>query len=210
MPQRIMLADDHPIVREGFRHIVEGAGFEVVAEAEDGLAAVRLAGRRRPDVIVMDVSMPRLNGVDAARVILAADPRMGIVLLTVHAEEHRVVAALRSGVRGFVNKTQSASELLTAIDEVLAGGTYLSPRVSSVVMDAYLAERAPQADPLTLRERQVLQLVAEGQATKEIAATLDLTVKTAEYYRLKIMNKLGIHTTAGLVRYAVRTGIVPV
>jgi DNA-binding NarL/FixJ family response regulator len=207
MPSRIVLVDDHPIVREGLRNIVERAGFDVVAQGDDGMAAVQLARKWRPDVMVMDVSMPRMNGVDAARAILAADARMPIVLLTVHVDELRVLAALRCGVRGYVSKTQPATELVDAIREVLNGGTYLSPRVSGVVMRAYLADRAPAADPLTPRERQVLQLVAEGQTTKDVAATLDLTVKTAEYYRLRIMQKLGIHTTAGLVRYAIRSGI---
>lgn len=207
MPSRIMLVDDHPIVREGFRNIIERAGFEVIAEADDGLAAVKLAKKRRPDLIVMDASMPRLNGVDAARAILAAHPQTRIVLLTVHVEEHRVVAALQGGVRGYVSKAQAATDLIDAIKEVLAGGMYLSPRVSGVVMQAYVAQRTPARDPLTPRERQVLQLVSEGESTKDIAAALDLTVKTAEYYRMRIMKKLGVHTTAGLVRYAIRTGI---
>lgn len=208
MPARILLADDHQIVREGFRVILERAGFEVIAEAPDGWEAVRLAKKHQPDVVVMDVSMPLLNGMDAAQAIIAASPRVNVVLLTVHLEQHYVVAALRAGVRGYVVKTQAAGELLDAIREVLAGGMYLSPRVAGVLVDAYLGGQDVAEDPLTPRDRQVLQLVAEGKTTKDVAAALDLKPKTAEYYRSRIMSKLGIHDVAGLVRYAIVHGIV--
>jgi DNA-binding NarL/FixJ family response regulator len=152
--------------------------------------------------------MPMLNGIDAAREIIAESPRLPIMLLTVHSDEPCIVAALQAGVRGYVIKTQAAEELLDAIRDVLAGGTYLSPSVSRIVVQAYLEGRAVAADPLTLREREVLQLVAEGETTKEIASALDLSVKTAEYYRSRVMAKLGIHDTAGLVRYAIRHRVV--
>jgi two-component system, NarL family, response regulator NreC len=207
MPARIVVADDHQIVREGFRAILEGAGFEIVGEAGDGWTAVRLAQLHEPDLVLMDMAMPLLNGMDAAREIIAVLPRVRVVLLAVHVEEHHVLAALGAGVHGYVTKTQSATELLDAVREVLAGGTYLTSKVSEVVIHAYLGGRRPTTDPLTLRERQVLQLVAEGKTTKDIAGVLDLTVKTAEYYRARVMRKLAIHDTAGLVRYAIREGV---
>jgi two-component system response regulator NreC len=205
---RILLVDDHHIVREGFRALLDRAGFEIVAEASDGWEAVRLAQKYHPDIVVMDVSMPLLNGMDAARAIIAEGRRTAVVLLTVHAEEHYVVSALRAGVRGYIIKTQAATELLDAIREVLAGGMYLSPRVSGVVVQAYLTGKDITDDPLTARDRQVLQLVAEGKTTKDVAATLDLKVKTAEYYRSRVMSKLGIHDVAGLVRYAIVHGLI--
>jgi DNA-binding NarL/FixJ family response regulator len=208
MAARILMADDHQVVREGFRAILERARYEIVGEALDGWEAVRLARKHRPDVVVMDLSMPLLNGTDAAREILATAPGLAVILLTVHVEEHCIVSALRAGVRGYVIKTQAAAELLAAIPEVLAGGTYLSPRVSGALVHAYLAGEDHATDPLTPRERQVLQLVAEGKSTKDIAVLLDLTVKTADYYRSRVMSKLDIHNVAGLVRYALRHGLV--
>jgi DNA-binding NarL/FixJ family response regulator len=208
MRARILLADDHLIVREGFRAILERGGFDIVAEASDGWEAVRKAQEQEPDLVVMDVSMPQLNGMDAARAMLAASRRTAIILLTVHAEEHFVVAALRAGVRGYIIKTQATAELLEAIREVLAGGTYLSPRVSGVLVNAYLAGKDHPDDPLSPRDRQVLQLVAEGKTTKDVAATLALKPKTAEYYRSRVMAKLGIHDVAGLVRYAILHGMI--
>lgn len=210
MGARVLLADDHQIVREGFRGILERGGFEVTGEAGDGMEAVRQLQKRQPDAVVMDLSMPVLNGIDAAREMRGLYPRLPIVLLTVHTDEHHVLSALRAGVRGFVTKTQAASELLTALREVLHGGTYLSPHASGAIVHAYLAGRDLPVDPLTLREREVLQLVAEGKATKEIAAALDLSVKTAEYYRSRIMSKLDIHDIAGLVRYAIQNGMIQI
>jgi len=152
--------------------------------------------------------MPRLNGLDAAREILRTCPGTKVILLTMHADEHQVVAALRAQIRGYVVKTQAAEEFLQAIQEVSRGGIYLSPSVSRVVVEAYLASRHLPPEPLTPRERQVLQLVAEGNTTKEIADLLGVTVKTAESYRTRIMEKLDIHQTAGLVRYAIRQGVI--
>jgi len=208
MPLRILLADDHQIVRQGVRAILERNAFHVACEAGDGREAVRFAQAHPPDVAILDLSMPQLNGLDAAREILRAHPRTAIILLTMHAEEHQIVAALRAGIRGYVIKTQASEELITAIREVTAGGIYLSAGVYGVVVAAYLAGRDVAADPLTSREREVLQLVAEGHTTKEIAGALDLSVKTAESYRSRIMEKLGIHETAGLVRYAIRQGLI--
>ena len=208
MRLRILLADDHQIVRQGLKGMLEREGFEVVGEAADGREAVRLAGDLSPDVAILDFSMPRLNGLDAAREILRTSPRMALILLTMHTDDHRVVGALRAGIRAYVLKTQAAEELVQAIREVSRGGTFLSPGVSHVVVQAYLAKTDLPPDPLSPREREVLQLVAEGKTTKEIAAELGLTTKTAESYRAKIMEKLDIHDTAGLVRYAIRQGLI--
>jgi two-component system response regulator NreC len=179
-----------------------------VGEAADGEEAVRLARDAAPEVVVLDLSMPRVGGVDAAREILRQRPKTGIVLLTIHAEDHQVATALRAGIRGYVIKTQAAEELVRAIREVAAGGIYLSPRVSQIIVGAYLSGAELADDPLSPRERQVLRLVAEGKTTKEVAAALGLTVKTAESYRARIMDKLDIHEVAGLVRYAIRRGLI--
>ena len=208
MPLRVLLADDHDMVRQGFRALLEREGVEVVGEAADGREAIRLAEALEPDVAVLDLSMPGLNGLDAARTILKSRPKLGVVLLTMHTEEQHIVAALRAGVRGYVVKTQAADALTHAIRQVAAGLTYLTPSVTQVVVNAYLAGREAPPNPLTPRECEVLQLVAEGRTTKEIATLLDLTVKSAESYRARIMEKLDIHDTAGLVRYAIRRGVI--
>lgn len=208
MPLRLILADDHHIVRQGLRALLERDGFEIAAEAADGNAAVTLVEVYHPDIAVLDLSMPGLNGVDAAREILQRHPKVGIILLTVHNEDYQVVTALRAGIRGYVIKTQAADELVRAIREVATGGMYLSPEVSRIVVGAYLSGAELPADPLTPRERQILQLIAEGKTTKEVAVLLGLSTKTAESYRARIMEKLDIHQTAGLVRYAIRRGLI--
>jgi len=208
MPLRVLLADDHQIVRDGLKALLAREGLEVVGEAADGHEAVRLASAVSPDVVVMDLAMPLLNGLDAAREILRAAPRMGVVLLTMHAEDHQVIAAMRAGVRGYVVKTQAAEELVRAIRDVAGGRVHLGSGASKVLVDAYIGGGDPPSDPLTPRDRQVLQLVAEGHTTKEIATQLGISTKTAETYRANIMEKLDIHDTAGLVRYAIRRGLV--
>ena len=203
-----MLADDHLVVRQGLRSLLERGGFVVVGEAPDGQEAVRLARSVRFDVAVLDVSMPRMNGIDSAREIMSFAPHSRIVMLTVHTEERQIADALRAGIRGYIIKTQAADELINAIKEVAAGGTYLSPQVSTVLLAAYVNGTAIGEDHLTVRERQVLQLVAEGKTTKEVADSLGVTGKTAECYRSRLKVKLGIHDTAGLVRYAIRHGVI--
>ena len=208
MPLRVLLADDHQIVRDGLKALLAREGVEVIGEAGDGQEAVRLASVLAPDVVVMDLTMPTLNGLDAARAILRIAPRMGVVLLTMHAEDHQIIEALRAGVRGYVIKTQAADELVRAIRDVAGGRVHLGSGASGVLVDAYLGGTDPPSDPLTPRDRQVLQLVAEGRTTKEIANQLGITAKTAETYRANIMTKLDIHDTAGLVRYAIRRGMI--
>jgi len=208
MAFRIVLADDHLIVRQGLRALLENAGLQVVGEAENGRDAVQLAKQLKPDVAVLDLVMPLLNGLDASREILHNRYATATILLTMHAEENQIALALRAGVRGYLLKTQAAEDLVHAIREVARGEIYLSPGVSRIVVDRYLSGDRPAGDPLAQRERQVLQLVAEGKTSKEIAVLLGLTVKTAESYRARVMEKLDVHETAGLVRYAIRHGII--
>jgi two-component system response regulator NreC len=204
----IILADDHPLLREGVRILLERAEFQVVGEASNGLEAVRLAEKHQPDIAVLDLAMPVMNGITAAGQIREVSPRTKTVLLSMHTEEHHVLQALRTGVKACVTKTQAVEHLITAIREVVAGGVYLSPSVSGAVVQAYLTRSEVPFDPLTDRERQVLQLVAEGNTTKEIAMIIGVAAKTAETHRGKVMEKLDIHSTAGLVRYAIRRGLV--
>lgn len=208
MPVRVLLADDHRIVRQGVKALLERAGFWVVGECADGLEAVRLAKELSPDVAVVDLAMPLLNGLEAASEIQQCAPRTKTVLLTMHTEDQYVLQAVRAGIRACVLKTHAVEDLIRAIEEVLRGETYLSPGMSRVLVDAYLAKTELPTDPLTARERQVLQLVAEGKTTKEIAKLLGLSVKAAESHRTRIMDKLDIHQTAGLVRYAIRQGLI--
>jgi len=205
---RVLLADDHAILREAMRSLLEANGLSVVGQASDGREAVRLAGSLHPDVAVMDVGMPELNGLDATRALLRQSPHLKVIVLTMHADDAYVFEALRAGARGFVLKTQAASDLLQAIKTVMAGETYLSPAVSGVVVEAVVSGAEPPADPLTAREHEVLQLVSEGRTTKEVAAALGISVKTAETHRTRLMQKIGVHETAGLVRYAIRRGLI--
>jgi DNA-binding NarL/FixJ family response regulator len=204
----VLLADDHPVFRQGLRALLERERFDVVGEASDGLEAISAAERLQPQIVVMDLAMPSLNGIDAVREIVRRFPRVRAILLTMHTEEHYVLEALRAGAKGCVSKSQAAEHLLQAIKDVSAGGVYLSPHVSGAVVQAYLAKTDFPYDPLTPRERQVLQLIAEGKTTKETAAVLEVSVKTAETHRTNLMEKLDIHSTAGLVRYAIRRGLL--
>jgi DNA-binding NarL/FixJ family response regulator len=208
MQIRVLLADDHAVVRHGLRALLEQEGFQVAGEAADGQEAVRLASTVRPDIAILDISMPLLNGLDAAREIRKSSPGMKVILLTRHDEPQYVTAALRAGVKGYVLKSQAANELVQAIEQVGRGGIYLSPNISRAVVEAYLSKTEPTEDPLTPRERQVLQMVGEGKSTKDVARLLGISTKTAESHRARLMRKLDIHETASLVRYAIRRGLV--
>jgi two-component system response regulator NreC len=205
---RVLLADDHPMFRQGLKAVLEREGFEVVAEASNGHEAVRLAHELNPHVAVLDLGMPLLNGIDAARDIHKRAVDTQVVLLTMYEEDAYVLEALRAGIRGYVLKAQAAADLVTAIREVMRGSIYLSPGISAAVVNAYKAKSDLPPDPLTDRERQVLQLVAEGKTTKEVASVLGLSVRTADSHRTRIMQKLEIHETASLVRYAIRRGFI--
>ena len=208
MPLRILLADDHQILRQGLKGLLEREGLQVVGEAADGQEAIKRARDLSPDVAVLDLTMPLLNGLDAAREIVRASPRTRPILLTMHTEDPYVMEALRAGIKGYVLKTQPSTDLVQAIQEVSRGRVYLSPGISRTVVEAYLAKTELPPDPLSPREHEVLQLVAEGKTSKEIARLLGVSVKTAENHRTRIMARLGIHETAGLVRYAIRRGLV--
>jgi two-component system response regulator NreC len=208
MPIRIVLADDHVLVRQSLKSLLEREGFQVAGEASDGQEGVRLVEALQPDIAVMDISMPILNGLDAARELSRTSPKTKTILLTQHDEGQYISEALEAGVKGYVLKSQVANDLLLAIRQVSRGQVYLSPGVSRGVMEAYRSKSEKSKNPLTLRERQVLQLIAEGKSTKDVASLLGISVKTAESHRTRLMQKLDIHETASLVRYAVRQGIV--
>ena len=205
----VVLADDHALVRDGLRAVLaRETDIAVVGEAPDGRQALAVVDAMRPDVVVLDLSMPVLNGLDAARQLAgrARGPRP--ILITMHLEDRYVLEALRAGVRGYVLKKQAAADLVQAIRDVAAGRVYLSPGISAAVADAIRTGAPPPEERLTPRERQVLQLVAEGKTTKEIAAILAVSVKTVDAHRTHLMQKLDLHDVAGLTRFAIRLGLV--
>ena len=208
MALRVILADDHLIVRQGLRLLLEREGILVLGEASDGLEAVRLIGELSPDIAVLDLDMPRLDGLGALRETARLSPQTRGIILTRHMEEPYAIEALRAGARGYVLKIQAGVDLLAAVQHVHNGEVYLSPKISKAVVDAYLAKTDGLQRTLSPRERQVLQLVGEGHSTKAIAALLGISVKTADTHRTRLMEKLDIHQTAGLVRYAIRSGLV--
>jgi two-component system response regulator NreC len=212
MSLRILLADDHKITRQGLRSLLEKQkDMEVVAEAEDGREAIRLAAEMAPDVVIMDITMPDLNGVEATKQILAKSPDIKIIGLSMHSDTVFVTEMLKSGAAGYLIKDCAFEELVRAIRTVIDNKVYLSPSISGVVVEDYI-QRLSQtnftgSDILSGREREVLQLMAEGNSTKRIAAKLHISVKTVETHRRQIMNKLDIHTVAELTKYAIRKGL---
>jgi DNA-binding NarL/FixJ family response regulator len=213
---RVLLIDDHRILRQGLRALLEREpDFEVIGEAEDGRSGVEMAKDSHPDIILMDISMPALNGIDAARQILAHSPQSRIIALTAHSDRNLVREILKAGAVGYVVKDSAVEELTSAVRTVLAGRVYLSPRVAGLVVEGFVTERAAAAGipaagvfaRLTAREREVLQLMAEGKATKEVAQALSVSVKTAETHRRAIMEKLDLHSVAELTKYAIREGL---
>jgi two-component system, NarL family, response regulator NreC len=208
MATRVLLADDHALVREGLRVLLEKQGFQIVCEASNGQETIRSVEKTHPDVAIIDISMPILNGLDTTRELKKSSPNTKVILLTEHDGDEYATESLRAGGRGYVLKSQAAEELVHAIREVCRGSVYLSPGISRAVVDAYISKSYVSTDPLSGRERQVLQLVGEGKSTKDIAVTLGVSVKTAESHRARLMKKLDIHETASLVRYAIRHGLI--
>ena len=212
MSIKVLLADDHRIMREGLRSLIEReSDMEVVAEAADGRRTVRLAQELSPDVALVDISMPELNGIEATGQIMSTDPEVKVLALSMHSDEHFVMGMLRAGASGYLLKDCAAEELCSAIRTVISEETYLSPKAASVVIQDYRRElsdvKSARAAGLTAREREVLQLVAEGDTSKKIASQLDVSVKTIQAHRQQIMDKLGIHSVAGLTKYAIQKGI---
>lgn len=217
---RILIADDHEVARRGIRALLEShPGWEVCAEAKDGRDAVELAASTMPHVVLLDIGMPNLNGLEAARQISAASPEVAILILTMHDSDIMVRDVLRAGARGFLLKSDAGRDLVAAVEAMQLQRTFFTTRVSQMVLDGFLdrekrddrseGDDFPRA-PLTSREREVIQLLAEGRTSKEVAVTLNLSVKTAETHRTNLMRKLGLHSVADLTRYAVRNGIVQV
>ena len=211
---RIVLADDHAVMRTGLRLVLERQpDFEVVGEASDGREAVGLAQQHRPEVVVMDVTMPNLNGIEAARQISGALPETSIVMLSMHSDEAYVLRALKAGARGYLLKESAESDLISAIRAVHGGKAFFSPAVSRMLVEDYVRQLQDREiedsyELLTTREREVLQLIAEGKSNKEIAGVLNLSLYTVETHRGNLMEKLGLHTVPELILYAVRKGVI--
>ena len=205
MAIRVVLADDHAILREGVKLILARSGIEVVGEADNGVELIDLARKLRPQVVVADMSMPLMNGIEAATEILR-ELDIPSILLTMHSDLQYVTRAISSGISGYLLKSRVSNCLVEAIREVCAGNIYLGPGISKAVMTSVL-NKTEDDEPLTARERQVLQLIAEGYTTKEVAHVMGITPRTGESHRANIMDKLNIHNAAGLVRYALKRGL---
>jgi DNA-binding NarL/FixJ family response regulator len=220
IPIRIILADDHTLVRGGIRALLQDLpGTQVIAEANDGREALRLVETHRPDIILMDIAMSGMNGLEATNRLVKEFPKVRVIILSMHTNEEYVLQALRAGASGYLLKDAGIAELELAIKAVARGETYLSPPVSKHVISNYVRRVSGEApleadgdpspiDRLTLRQREILQLIAEGQTTQEIAHKLDISVKTVETHRMQLMERLDIHDVAGLVRFAIRVGLI--
>ena len=211
MRTRILIADDHSVVLQGLQRILNRPEFEVVGAVQDGRALVESAFELKPDLIIADIGMPLLNGVEAMKQIEKRKLRVKIICLSMHPEVAYAVEAIKAGARGYVLKTSDDAELLTAISKVLAGELHITPSMEEVVQNHLRAPRAGSNGPvpaLTERQREVLQLLVEGKQSKEIAAVLDVSVRTVEFHKYRLMETLGIRTVAGLAAYATRNGIV--
>ncbi|MHC4213740.1 MAG: response regulator [Planctomycetota bacterium] len=209
---RVLIADDHGIFREGLRSLIEKLpDTEVVGQAQDGQMAVELAKKLNPNIIVMDVTMPLLNGIEAMRQIISHNPNIKVIALSMHPDKHIVKGALEAGASAYILKSNLFDELARAIDAVLANQRYLSPRIADVVIEDYVRpaknQKTTSTEKLTPRERQIVQLLAEGLTIKQIAMQLKISPKTADASRRKIMNKLDLSSTADLVKYAIREGL---
>jgi two-component system, NarL family, response regulator NreC len=212
-PIRILLADDHNVLRDGLRLLLERQGFEVVGEAADGREAVSLAEECRPDVAIIDIAMPGLNGIEATRRILESSERTGVVILSMHHDESYILRALNAGARAYLLKDSLKADLISAIRAVAQGHSYFSPKVSRLLQEDFFREMADKQkedsfELLTGREREILQLVAEGKGNKEIAALLNLSPYTVDTHRSNILHKLSLHTVPELILYAIRKGLI--
>ena len=214
---RILLADDHEVVRAGLRALLEEqTGWEVVAEAVDGREAVEKASKLKPDVVVIDIAMPSLNGLEAVRQIIKSVPNTKVLVLTMYDSDPLIQQVLQAGARGYLLKSDAGRDLVSAIDALRRNKTFFTPKVSQMVLEGYLdkspKEKEPEGEPeslrLTSRQREIVQLLAEGKSSKEVAAVLGLSVKTAETHRANIMRKLDCHSVTELVRYAIRNHII--
>lgn len=211
---RVLVADDHTIIRSGLRLLLEReAGFEVVGEAADGRQAVELAETTQPDVVMLDIAMPNLNGIEAARQIAAKLPKTHIIILSMHSDEGYVLKALKAGARGYLLKDSAESDIINAIRAVNEGKAFFSPEISKMMVDDYMRQLQHRGvedsyELLTTREREVLQLLAEGKSNKEIATLLNLSLYTVETHRGNILEKLNLHSLPELILYAVRKGVI--
>ncbi|MCA1562670.1 MAG: response regulator transcription factor [Acidobacteria bacterium] len=210
---RVLLADDHGIVRRGLRSLLEEAGVAVVAEAADGLEAVRLCAEHRPDILILDIGMPKLNGIEVAARAQKLDRAPGVIILSMHADESYLLRALAAGARAYLLKDATDEDLLPALRAVASGKPYFSPAVTGVLVEDYMRRLQSRGltdsyHLLTDREKEVLQLLAEGRSNKEVATLLDLGLSTVETHRANLMQKLNLHNTAEIVLYAVRKGII--
>lgn len=211
---RILLADDHTVMRKGLRLLLERQpNLSVVGEASDGRQAVDLAGTEDPDVVVMDIAMPNLNGIEAARQIVGRNPRAAIVILSMHSDESYVIRALKAGARAYLLKDSAETDLISAIRALSEGKSFFSPAISRILVEDYMRQLERQGvedsyELLTNREREILQLLAEGKSNKEVAAMLNLSLYTVETHRTHILQKLNLHTVPELILYAVRKGII--
>jgi DNA-binding NarL/FixJ family response regulator len=210
---RVLLVDDHTIVRQGLRRILEEKGIEVVGEAEDGRKGLEMARELEPDIVVMDISMPKLGGIEATRRIRKEVPGAKVIILTIHFDENYIFKTLDAGANAYLVKETASEDLFDAIEAVMSGESYFSPRIPPKVIKSYRkmvksGKKVDEFSRLTNREREILQLIAEGYTSKQIGEMLFISDKTVENHRANIMGKLDIHDTAGLVRYAIRIGLV--
>jgi DNA-binding NarL/FixJ family response regulator len=214
MKTRILLADDHDIVRKGLRYLLDrSSDYEVVGEVLDGREAVKLAADLNADIVIMDIAMPLLNGIDAAAQIVRKDPKTGVIILSMHSDEDYVLRALTAGVKGYLLKDTVEADLLRAIAAVKKGRSFFSPAITEILLEDYMRQLKSKGlqdsyDLLTSREKEVLQLLAEGKSNKEVASLLDVSNLTVETHRSNLMQKLNLHSTAEIVLYAVRKKLI--
>ncbi len=213
-PIKVLVADDHTVIRSGLRHLIERhPDLQVVAEAADGREAIDLAQTLRPDIAILDITMPKLNGLDAGQEIMAHLPKIGVIILSMHSDEGYILKALRAGARGYLLKDSAESDIINAIRAVNAGKAYFSPEISRVLAKDYVQQLRRRGvedsyELLSLREREVFQLLAEGKNNKEIAAMMNLSLHTIETHRSNIFDKLNLHSLPELILYAVRRGVI--